>query len=284
MSETDHKKSAYSLGALYKGRVVHRRLRPKDHFLSYRVFSMLIDLDHLDEMVRGLKLFSRNRPNLFSFYDSDYGQGKPSDLAAYMRQALDSEGIEASGSIKLLCYPRILGYAFNPLAVYYCYNRSGDLSAIVYEVTSTFRERHSYLVRVEDTAPILRQRAAKRLHVSPFMGMDATYHFRLNRPGDALSLLIRQTDDEGPILHASFIGEREAISDRTLRHVFFSYPLMTVKIIAGIHWEAVKLLVKGMRLKAGPKAPAAPFSMGQAEQGASSASETDTLEKKAPAA
>lgn len=249
-------------GALYKGRVVHRRLRPKTHFLSYRVFSLLVDLDRLDAMDRDLKFFSRNKFNLFSFYDKDFGTGAPNNIADYMRGSLANEGIVADGVIKLLCYPRMLGYAFNPLSVYYCHNRQGALVAIVYEVSSTFGERHSYLIRVEDDAPVLRQRAAKRLHVSPFMEMAADYHFRLNRPSSKLTLLIRQTDKGGPILHASFTGQREAVSDGALMRAFFAYPLMTVKIIAGIHWEAVKLILKGMRLRSGPKAPACAFSDG----------------------
>ncbi|MEO0879091.1 MAG: DUF1365 domain-containing protein [Pseudomonadota bacterium] len=257
--------------ALYKGRVTHRRLKPVDHRLSYRVFSMLIDLDALDAMDQALTWFSRSRFNLFSFYDRDYGFDKavrgPVDLAAHVRETLAAAGVgpEAGARIELLCYPRILGYAFNPIAVYYCYDREERLRAIFYQVSSTFGERHTFLIPVEEDDGVVRQTAAKRLHVSPFMGMDMRYDFRLSRPqpatGSALAVIIDQADKEGPILHAAFTGVREQVTDKTLRRAFFSYPLMTLKIIAGIHFEAARLMAKGMRLLTGPKAPSDPVSL-----------------------
>lgn len=247
--------------ALYFGEVSHRRLKPVGHVLRYRVFSALFDLDQLDELDRRLKFFSRNRFNLFSFHDRDYGHGKPSDLAAYVRATLKDAGVAADGRIGLLCYPRILGYAFNPLAIYYCENRAGGLVAIVYEVRNTFGGRHSYLIPVEGTGDVVRQGADKVFHVSPFMEMETRYEFRLSRPGERVAVAIRQSDAEGAMLHATFAGERRPLDDRTLLKAFLRYPLMTVKVIAAIHFEAVRLLFKGLRLRAGAPDPVVPVSV-----------------------
>lgn len=242
--------------ALYFGRVMHRRLKPVAHRLEYRVFSMLVDLDELDVLDARLKFFSRGRFNLFSFHDRDYGNGAPNDLASHVRGVLVEAGIAAKGPVRLLCYPRMLGYAFNPLAVYYCHDRSGALAAIIYEVRNTFGGKHSYLIPVESDADIIRQAADKNFHVSPFMPMDMRYHFRLTRPSDEIAVVIRQTDAEGAVLNAAFTGARAELTDRALLRAFFAYPLMTAKIIAGIHWEAVRLMLKGMKLLKGAPDPA----------------------------
>ncbi|MEL7486345.1 MAG: DUF1365 domain-containing protein [Pseudomonadota bacterium] len=240
--------------ALYHGAVMHRRLRPVGHRFVYRVFSMMVDLDALDALDRDMRWFSRNRINLFSFHDRDHGDGK-SDLPVHIRRVLADAGVDAPGRIDLLCYPRILGYVFNPLSVYYCHDASGALAAVLYEVNNTFGGRHTYLAAVESDASVVRQTARKLFHVSPFMPMETDYHFRLNPPGDGLSVLINQTDDAGPVFKAAFVGAREEMTDAALRRAFFRYPLMTVKVIVGIHWEALKLFAKGMRLLPGAPDP-----------------------------
>lgn len=248
-------------GALYLGRVTHRRLKPVGHRLCYRVFSALLDLDRLDELDRNLRLFSRNRFNLFSFHDRDHGDGKPANLAAYIRATLHAAGLAADGRILLLCYPRILGFAFNPLAVYYCHDAAGSLSANIYEVRNTFGGRHSYLIPAPGDGEIVRQKADKVFHVSPFMEMATRYHFRLTRPGSDISVAIRQTDAEGGVLHATFAGARAEMTDKALFGAFLAYPLMTLKVVAAIHWEALKLLLKGLKLVKGAPDPKAPVSV-----------------------
>ena len=248
-------------GALYFGDVAHRRVKPVGHRLKYRVFSLLLDLDRLDALDRSLRFFSRNRFNLYSFHDRDYGHGRPGDLAAHIRATLTAAGIAADGRIRLLCYPRILGYAFNPLAVYYCENAAGDLAATIYEVRNTFGGRHSYLIPVEGGGAVVRQDADKVFHVSPFMEMATRYEFRLTRPGARILVAIRQSDAEGPVLYATFAGRRRRLDDRTLLKAFVSHPLMTLKVIAAIHFEALRLFFKGLRLRAGAPDPAAPVSV-----------------------
>lgn len=247
-----------SEGALYFGRVAHARLRPVAHHFSYRVFSMLLDLDRLDALDKRLKLFSRGRFNLFSFYDRDHGCDQPDDLARYVRGVLLEHGLPADGPIRLLCYPRILGYQFNPLAVYYCHDRADRLCAVLYEVNNTFGGRHSYLIPIEEDGEIVRHDADKMFHVSPFMAMDTRYHFRLSQPAETAALAIRQSDRDGVLFNAVFTGARADLTDSGLLRAFFAYPLMTLKVIAGIHYEALRLFLKGVKLvKAAPDPPRA---------------------------
>ncbi|TVR96738.1 MAG: DUF1365 domain-containing protein [Rhodospirillales bacterium] len=244
--------------ALYRGVVVHQRVRPRRHRLTYRVFSLLLDLDELPRLGRALRLFAYNRFGLFSFLDRDHGPGHAAPLRPYVENQLRRAGIDlAGGAIRVLCYPRILGYVFNPLSVFFCHHRDGALAALIYEVNNTFGERHSYLIPVVDAAPgPIRQGCTKRFYVSPFNPVEGTYRFRVEPPGDRLALVINQDDAAGPVLHAAFRGERASLSDRALLAAFVRYPLMTVKVIAGIHWEAFRLWRKGLRLVDRPAPPA----------------------------
>ena len=247
-----------SVASLYHGVVTHRRLRPVGHAFSYRVFAMFIDIDRLGAIDAGSRWFSRNRFNLFSFYDADHAFSGRDSVSEGVRAALSAHGYRADGPILLLCYPRILGYVFNPLSVFYCHDATGRLEAVLYEVRNTFGGRHSYLLPVDDGDALIRQTADKKLHVSPFMDMDQTYAFRLSRPGESLSVFIHQTDKDGPIFNAAFAGRAEEMTDAALLRAFFRYPLMTLKIIAAIHFEAGRLFLKGMRLKGKVPDPAAP--------------------------
>ena len=243
----------------YEGAVTHRRLKPKQHYLKYGVFSFLLDIDRIDETARRLRWFSRNRFNLFSFHDRDHGSGRPSDISVYVRAALANAGYDDVGQILMLCYPRMLGYAFNPLTIYYCYDPKGALAAMLYEVRNTFGGRHAYLIPV--LGGDVDQQAEKVFHVSPFNEMDLQYRFLLSPPEETIRVFIQTSDAEGPVLNAAFAGRRRALTDEKLLSLFFRYPLMTVKVIAGIHWEALKLLAKGVKLRSGAPEPAAPVSV-----------------------
>jgi DUF1365 family protein len=242
--------------ALYVGEVAHRRLRPRKHALRYRTFALLLDLDELPELARRLRLFSHNAFNLFSFHDSDYGSGTAplrDEIEGHARAAgLDLHG----GKIRLLTMPRILGYAFNPLSLYFCNDRSGRLLAILYEVNNTFGQRHSYLIPVEPAAagPI-RQSCAKQFYVSPFMAMDMVYEFTVSPPEDKVSIAIVERDRQGVVLTAIQAQDRVALTDAALARVFFSHPLLTLKVVVGLHLEALVLWIKGMRLQVRPPPP-----------------------------
>lgn len=241
---------------LYFGTVTHARLRPRRHALNYRVFSLYVDLDEIPALAARLRLFSHNRFNLFSFNDRDHGRRDGSALRPHVEASLARAGIALEGgAIRLLCFPRMLGYVFNPLSIYFCHHRDGGLRAILYEVRNTFGEMHSYLIPVTGADAVLRQSCDKEFYVSPFLEMDCRYEFRLSVPGDRLAVTIRQTDPAGPILHASLEGRRVQLSDRALLRAFLRYPLMTLKVIAGIHWEAAKLWRKGLRPLPRPAPP-----------------------------
>ncbi len=248
-----------SRSCLYAGQVMHHRMKPSRHRFIYRVMSMLIDLDELPSLASRLKLFSLNRFNLFSFHEGDHGDDSGRPLIEQIRETLRQQGMElGNGRVELLCYPRLLGYVFNPLSVFYCYDEQDQLTAILYEVSNTFNQKHNYLIPVAgSTGNLIRQSCDKAFYVSPFLSMATRYHFRLLPPSNRVAVCIRQTDTEGPLLHASFTGRRRELSDRSLLSTFFRYPLMTFKVIAGIHWEALQIWRKKVPLQPRPAPPAA---------------------------
>lgn len=251
---------------IFQGEVMHHRLRPVQHRFTYKVSSWLIDLDELSEL-HHLPGFSVNRFNLFSFNEKDHGDGSSKPLKQQIQEVLANNGLSTgTGRIELLCYPRILGYVFNPLSVFYCYDEAGELKAILYEVSNTFNQRRSYLIPVERTsASLIRQQASKDFYVSPFMPMETDYQFQMQPPKDSVAVRIRQTDKEGALFDASFVGHREAIEKHSVFKTFIRYPLMTLKVMAGIHWEALHLWRKGMKLQPRPEHPRYQVSLVQSQ-------------------
>ena len=234
--------------ALYIGPVVHERIRPKFHRLRYSVFSLLLDLNELEKLDASFTLFGYNRKSALAFFDQDHGPASGEPLRPWVEHQLSKASIKIDGGpIRLLCYPRIFGYVFNPLSVYFVYRKTGELSAILYEVCNTFKERHTYIIPVMNpSSPVIKQQCAKKLYVSPFIDMDAQYDFRILPPGKTLSVTIQQADKDGPLLTATFKGTRKAMTQATLCRALFAIPLMTIKIFVGIHWEAVWLYLKGV--------------------------------------
>lgn len=238
--------------ALYFGDVMHARLKPMGHRFSYRVMSVLLDLDRLPEADRQSRLFGINRSAIYSFHEKDHGERDGSPLNAYVRRHAMTQGVDLDGGrILLLCYPRLFGYTFNPLSVYFCYDKSGELTLVIYEVRNTFGAIHSYVLPVsadQRSAAGIRQEQDKLFYVSPFVEMQMRYHFRVAPPDDEVKLRILETDSDGPLLSATFHGKRRALTMRSLLGSLFALPLVTFKIVAAIHWEALRLWLKGATL------------------------------------
>lgn len=226
--------------ALYTGWVMHRRLRPRVHAFRYRVFALLLDLDEAPDS----RLLGWNRPGLFSFRDGDHGDGR--SLRLWLDALLAAHGIVADGARRVLCYPRILGFVFNPLSVWFCHARDGALKAVIYEVHNTYGERHAYVLPATDGGPV-QHGCEKRFYVSPFLSRDCRYDFRITPPGARVAVAIQEAEAGAPILHASFAGERRALTDGALLKMLFAYPLMTLKVVVAIHYEAVRLMLKGVK-------------------------------------
>jgi DUF1365 family protein len=243
--------------ALYSGSVAHRRLSPRRHRFRYRAFWLLLDLDELPALTQRLRLFSYNRFNLFSLRDADHGDGGERPLRRQIEDLLDEAGVaHRGGRIALFCMPRTLGFDFNPLSVYFCTDAGGRTVAIVYQVHNTFGDRHSYVIRVDAADGTVRQACDKGFYVSPFMDMALHYDFRVTIPADRVVVGIGVSGPEGPVLHASLAGERRALTDRALFASFLSIPLVSLKVIAAIHFEAVKLWLKRFRFYHRPPPPA----------------------------
>ena len=149
--------------------------------------------------------------------------------------------------IKLLCYPRIFGYVFNPLSIFFIYNSSSSLIAILYEVKNTFGEQHTYVFKTDPKKQVVENKCDKKFYVSPFMDLNSTYNFKILNPKEKLSVIIDQRDQTGKLLFASQDGKRLDFSAKNLLFSYLKHPLMTIKIILAIHFEALKLWLKGIK-------------------------------------
>jgi len=229
---------------IYNGEVNHTRFKPVKHFLNYKTFSLFIDLDEIEQLDKSISIFSHNKFNIFSFYNKDHGDRDGNCLKKWVISNLQKYKIEGNISkIKILCYPRIFGYVFNPLSIFYCYEND-KLKSIFYEVKNTFNEQHTYIFNIKDGEEI-KQKCKKKFYVSPFMDMETFYNFKLIDPNQRLSVMIKQTDAEGTVLTATQTGDKKEFNFRQLLINFFKYPLMTLKIISSIHFEALLLWKKG---------------------------------------
>ena len=242
---------------LYAGSVMHRRLRPRQHRFRYRAFWLLLDIQEVESLAKTLRWFSYNRPNIFSFYDTDHGDGTTTPLRLQIERQLTAAGIDlAGGRIQLLCMPRTLGYCFNPISTIFCHHANGALAAMIYQVHNTFSERHSYVIRVESDSTALHQRCHKLFYVSPFLDMDMRYDFRITGPDERITVGIAVSASGRPMLSAVLTGARQALTDGNLGRLFLQIPFLTLKVMGAIHWEALRLWVKRIRLHGRPVPPA----------------------------
>lgn len=250
--------------ALYNGKVMHMRFAPRRYRFDYRVFSLLLDVAHLEETAAKLKLFSLNRFNLFAFHERDHGPCDGSSLHDWALGLLARHGVNLQGGrIELLCFPRVLGFVFNPLSLWFCYGSDGSLHAVIYEVRNTFGEKHHYLVHETDGTALQSgswHAADKAFHVSPFLGMNMQYRFLITPPAERLRVLIDEYEQQPDhklrrVLVATLAGRRQALRDSALLKNFIAMPLMTFKVVAMIHWHAVKLWFRGVKFHRKPEPP-----------------------------
>lgn len=243
---------------LYNSEVMHRRLFPVNYRFSYRIFNLLIDVDRLAQADGSSRLFSINRFNLFSFHASDHLPEGGHDLRQWAEKALAEFGIDRKpAKIQILCLPRILGRVFNPLSIWYCSDENGEPIAIICEVRNTFGEKHHYLLH-QDQQPMIwpvRQHHAKEFHVSPFIGMQADYEFRISQPLDRATVGIREYQDNKLMLVATLVGHRKPFNSWNLIIQSLRVPLQTVKVLAAIHWHALWIWLAGAPFHFKPAPP-----------------------------
>lgn len=242
--------------AIYSGWVMHSRRVPRPHRFRYRVWWMLVDLDELPRIGQSLSVFSHNRANLFAIRDRDYGHGTGA-LRSFAEERLAAAGLRhAAARIELLTMPRILGYAFNPVSIFFCRDAEDRVAAIIYEVHNTFGERHSYVIDAsEDNHGVIRQAADKAFYVSPFMDMSQDYAFRVRPPDARIAIAITGSQQGEPVIHTALHGRRSALTSAALLRGCMTHPLLTLKVIGAIHWEALRIWRKGIGIR--PRVPRA---------------------------
>jgi DUF1365 family protein len=232
---------------IYFGRVVHRRTRPVAHRFQYRVWSLFADVDELPTIAARIPIFSFNRANVFSFVERDHGPRDGSPLRPWIERHLRSAGIDATGGpVRILCFPRLFGYVFNPLSVWFCHHPSGRLAAVLLQVSNMSGEWHNYLFSVDETDRLGSAHFEKRFSVSAFTSMNARYECALVEPHDRFDVRVSEFEHDVETLTALWVGERSPMTTRTLAYALVRYPLMTFKIWTAIYWQAVQLIRKGV--------------------------------------
>lgn len=231
---------------LYLGDVYHKRFQPFEHDFKYSVFSLLIDLDERKTLKKQYKWLSYNSFNLTSFYDKDHGARDGSDVKKWVIDHAQKFNIDIKdGKIFALCFPRILGYTFNPLTIYYCYSAENKLVAILYEVKNTFGDQHGYLCPINSDHDLASHKKDKIFHVSPFIQMEAKYLFSVREPDQKLNFKIDERVNGKPFLLATWSGKDIGLTSKNLLSCFFKIPFLTFKIMIAIHWQAFHLWRKG---------------------------------------
>jgi len=232
----------------YFGKLRHRRFRPAGHEFTYGLFMACLDIDRIPELMRVSPFLSYNRFNWASFQDRDHFGDASRSLRQRLTQDADAHGIQLpDGPIFLLTHLRYLGYAFNPISFFYCYDKQNELRVVLAEVNSTFGETHNYWLHPGNELPsnnARHYRCPKELHVSPFMGMNLDYKFTLTPPGDDLVAHMNTLEGGESFFDATLTLRREPWSARSLHRALMAHPWMTVKVIGAIHWQALRLYLK----------------------------------------
>jgi DUF1365 family protein len=250
--------------ALYVGETTHCRFEPRRHSFRYRLFQILVDVDRLGDAFAGLTLLRQGRTGLFSFAARDHGARDGAPLRPWVVAKLTEAEIPATAArIRLLCFPRVLGFVFNPISIFFVEDAEGRLEAVIYEVNNTFGQTHAYVVPAAGHA-IERQEADKVFYVSPFYRVEGGYRFRVTPPGEAFSLAIEKHTAGQADFTATLDLKRRAISNFRLALLFLGMPLMTLGVVFAIHWQALRLWLKGAPFGARPPGPKVGISVGRA--------------------
>lgn len=238
--------------ALYEGWLRHRRYAPRAHAFTYRLVMLWLDLSELDQLFAGQRFCSTRRPNLLWWRRADHLGDPQQPLPEAVRDVVEQQcGVRPSGPVRLLTQPRYFGYGFNPISFYYCYRSDGaQLEALVGEVTNTpWGERQLYCLPMSENLGRAQRpqfRFAKRMHVSPFLPMEMSYHWRLNLPGERLVVHMDDLQGEERLLDATLLLRRRPIDSANLRRALLRYPFMSGQVIFDIHWQALRLWLKGV--------------------------------------
>ena len=252
-----HEATAVNVPLIGSGQLRHHRLRPADNAFAYRSYFLMLPMRAL--RTAPVPAIRRNRFGLLAFHDRDHGDGR-GDALAWIDELLAREGIaDADGEVWLQTYPRVLGYVFKPVSLWYCQRADGTLAAVVAEVNNTFGERHCYLLAGPELAWGREQRAAKVFHVSPFSAIEGHYRFRFLRSADASRIVVRidYHDAAGVLLQTSLSGQLEPLTAASARRVFFGIPMMSFGVIARIHWQALRVWLKRVPFRKKPHPPQA---------------------------
>lgn len=234
--------------SLYECRIVHQRVSPRPHSFSYDVFLFALDLDEIDEVARQVGLFSHNRRNVVTFRDDDHLPGASSTLRANVEEFLRERGVlEKPAKILLLTSARIFGYVFNPVSFYICFDAEGKPLCSIPEISNTYGEMKPFFIDeshfIDGT---FRQRMTKHFYISPFLELSDELEFSLEPPGEMLRISTDTWRGEERILQAAIRGVRRPLTNGSLARCLFRFPLVTLKIITAIHWEALRLWLKGI--------------------------------------
>lgn len=232
--------------AIYECKVMHQRLEPQRHGFRYRVFYLWLDLDQIDEAEAACALFSRNRFNLFSFFDKDHAGGETPNVKEGVLMHLGKAGIDTNSisTVRMLAFPRILGYVFNPVTFFFCFDAAGQPLCAAAQVTNTFQEQKFFVMPQANAEGHFRLIAPKHFYVSPFSELDLCFDFNLRTPGEQLNITINDRKEGRPVLLTSLTGTRRPLTNGALIACAFKYPLLTLRVIFLIHWHALRLWMK----------------------------------------
>jgi len=236
---------------VFIGRTIHLRPDGRSRF-EYRLFSVLLDIDAPGSSAPVLTF---EKPGLLSFYKKDHGDRSGAPLRLWAERTFEIGGVQLNGGpIRLLTMPRILGFVFNPISIYFGYGPDNRLRGVIYEVNNTFGETHCYVAAANENGAH-RHRAEKRFHVSPFFGVSGAYEFTLSAPEDGFSLRIVKRQQDGPDHVATWIAQRRPLTNASLLKAWLCSPLLTFWVVAAIHWQALKVWLRGARYHRKPLPP-----------------------------